>query len=151
MAKAQDHTMGNSIAHRHYRDHLGSMVTSVSHCLQWWDCLTQSHTHPHTHRLVSNFNRTCNEKKKKGILTGHFHNISRNNISGFDPLYALPVLPIHFPHLGLVFLKSLYGVLGISFLQARLKLNKHAKNFKQKNRLHIVHSGSRNMRVGWLR
>lgn len=50
------------------------------------------------------------------IITWHFHDVSGNDLSGFNPLYALSVSAVHFSHLGLVFLQSLDGTLRIALL-----------------------------------
>ena len=49
-------------------------------------------------------------------LTSHLHDVSRNNIPSFDPLYCLAVSPVDLPHLGFIFLQSLDGILCIPLL-----------------------------------
>lgn len=48
--------------------------------------------------------------------TWHFHNVSRNKLSGFDHLYALSVSAVDFSHLWLILLQSLNGALRIALL-----------------------------------
>lgn len=54
-----------------------------------------------------------------GKPTCHLHDVAGHDVSGLDPLHRLPVLPVHFAHLGLVLLKGLNGVLSIAFLVKR--------------------------------
>ena len=54
-----------------------------------------------------------------GQPTSNLHDVTRHDVSGLDPLHSFPVLPVHFPHLGLVLLKCLDGILSIAFLVRR--------------------------------
>lgn len=57
--------------------------------------------------------------KRGGQPTGNLHDVAGHNVSGLDPLHRLPVLPVHFAHLGLVLLKRLNGILSVAFLVRR--------------------------------
>lgn len=52
-------------------------------------------------------------------LTRHLHDVSGNDVAGFDPLHGLAVHAVDLPHLGFVLLQGLDGVLSIPLLQRR--------------------------------
>lgn len=54
------------------------------------------------------------------VLTGHFYDISGDNVLGFNPLDALPVLTVDLPHLGLILLKGFDSIFSISFLRRKV-------------------------------
>lgn len=61
-------------------------------------------------------------RSKAGQPTSNLHDVTRHNVSGLDPLHGLPVLPVHFPHLRLILLKCLNGILSIAFLVRRKEI-----------------------------
>lgn len=52
-------------------------------------------------------------------LTRHLHDVSGNDVPGFDPLHGLAVHAVNLPHFRFVLLQSLDGVLSIPLLQRR--------------------------------
>lgn len=56
--------------------------------------------------------------------TSDFHDVTGHDVAGLDPLHCLPVLPVHFAHLGLVLLERLDGIFSIAFL-LRLERNSY--------------------------
>lgn len=69
--------------------------------------------------------------------TSNFHDITRHDVAGFDPLHCLPVLPVHFAHLGLVLLERLDGIFSIAFL-LRFKWNSYQTFLKWTNHVSTV-------------
>lgn len=69
------------------------------------------------------------------FLTGHLHNISRDNFSGLDHLHTLSVRTVNLAHLRLIFLESLNGIFCVTLLwhtwtrdtNSQLKNNKLGK------------------------
>lgn len=60
--------------------------------------------------------RTGERTGSGSALTGNLHDVSRDDVSGTDPLNTLLVLTVNFPHLRLVLLQSLDGVLCVTLL-----------------------------------
>ncbi len=50
------------------------------------------------------------------FLTGHLHNVSRDDFSGLDPLHTLSVRTVNLAHLRLVLLESLDGIFSVTLL-----------------------------------
>jgi len=57
------------------------------------------------------------ETRKRPKLTRNLHDISRHNVSSFDPLDGRAVHAVNFAHLWLVLLQSLDGALCIPLLR----------------------------------
>lgn len=59
------------------------------------------------------------KKPRAAQPTSNLHDVARHKVSGLDPLHSFPVLPVHFPHLRLILLECLNGILSIAFLVRR--------------------------------
>lgn len=72
-----------------------------------------------SYRAIKDFSQYASQrmgKKKQRSLTGNLHDVTRDNLSGLNPLHTLSVRSVDFAHLRLVLLQSLDGALSITLL-----------------------------------
>lgn len=55
-------------------------------------------------------------REKQTRLTGNLHDVTRDDLSGLDPLHTLSVSSVDFTHLRFILLQSLDGALSITLL-----------------------------------
>lgn len=81
--------------------------------------------------MKMSFELEAARKARVGSLTGNLHHVTGDDLSGLDPLHALPVRPVNFAHLGLVLLQRLDGTLCVALLL-------HGRISKKKTNIRVM-------------